>query len=374
VAVDWVWNWYGVPGLVAGVLAFALAALVYFAAPRRTANRRLALLLCAEAVYVAMFGVALFANTPSLAYAAKGLQVAGALAQPALYLLFLATLDAPFVRFLRGKLATAVVVASALVLEGVWFLQPRLFIAGLRPADFAAWDIVYGPLLTPFLQFLLATSVLGLAVAISAYRRASSDVARRKTKAYLYAFGTRDVGYAFVIFGFTSSFSAPGTSGRVFGILFITSAIAIAMPLLAYGILRTHLFDIDVKIKWGVKRGTLAGVFLAVFFVVGQLAQNYLSAELGLLAGGVAAGLLLFALTPLQRFAERVADKAMPNVRSAADLGTDERLDLYREQLRAAWSDGVLTADEQRLLRVTRDKLRITAEDALRVEREVGPA
>jgi hypothetical protein len=164
----------------------------------------------------------------------------------------------------------------------------------------------------------------------------------------------------------------PGDLPRTLGTNGIARILTVA--LLAYGILRYQVLGLEVKVKWSVSRGTLAGVFLAVFFIVAQLAQNYLSSELGLLAGGVAAGLMLFALTPLQRFAERVADTAMPGVKPVGAMSHDDRVALYRDQLRAAWADGTLTQDERRMLAIARERLRITDAEAMRCEREVACA
>lgn len=36
------------------------------------------------------------------------------------------------------------------------------------------------------------------------------------------------------------------------------------MPLIAYGILRGQLFDIDLRIRWTIKQSTLAGAIVAI--------------------------------------------------------------------------------------------------------------
>ncbi|MHB8604123.1 MAG: hypothetical protein ACYDCK_02615 [Thermoplasmatota archaeon] len=48
---------------------------------------------------------------------------------------------------------------------------------------------------------------------------------------------------------------------------------AISVALIAYAILKQQLFDIDVKLRWTIRSGTVAAFFLAVFFIVSQLAQ-----------------------------------------------------------------------------------------------------
>jgi hypothetical protein len=148
--------------------------------------------------------------------------------------------------------------------------------------------------------------------------------------------------------------------------------------LLGYAILRLQLLDIDVKLKWTIKRGTLAAVFLAVFFVVAQLAQNFLSQSYGLLLGGASAGLLLFAIAPLQRMAERVANAAMPGVGGAPEHRQSRAAEAYTFALRMAYADKVLTREEERGLAVLAEELGLAHTTALalreEVEREAGVA
>lgn len=144
-----------------------------------------------------------------------------------------------------------------------------------------------------------------------------------------------------------------------------------AFPLLVtYALVRHQLFELDVKIKWTIKSGTIAAVFLAVFFVVAQLVQNYFQTNLNWAVGGVAAGLLLFALNPLQHLAERVANTAMPGVKSIRDMSDPEKTNLYEDQVRFAWSDGMIDRSERLMLDNLRRRLGLDAEAAAAIETE----
>jgi hypothetical protein len=149
------------------------------------------------------------------------------------------------------------------------------------------------------------------------------------------------------------------------------TARTLTVVVLAYAILRHQLLGLDVKVKWTVRRGTLAAVFIGVFLVVTQVAQNYLS-QYGVLAGGIAAGVLLFALTPLQRFAERVADTAMPDVKAVSEMSGAERLAVYRDAAVQAWEDGTLDRSERALLDRLQKSLRLRPEEAMRVEQDAA--
>ncbi|HET6404534.1 MAG TPA: hypothetical protein VFH78_07795 [Candidatus Thermoplasmatota archaeon] len=148
----------------------------------------------------------------------------------------------------------------------------------------------------------------------------------------------------------------------------------VALPILVYALLRHRLFDIDLKLKWTIKRGTVVAVFVAVFFAASQIAQSFLEDTLGWAMGGLIAGLLLFAIAPLQRMADRVAAAALPDVRE--DLPADRRMRFYRLAVTMALSDGALTrAEEQHLAQLAEELgLRHTEALAVRqdVERELG--
>jgi hypothetical protein len=86
--------------------------------------------------------------------------------------------------------------------------------------------------------------------------------------------------------------------------------------------------------------------------------------------GIVAAGALLFALTPLQHAAERVASAAVPGAKPVAAMSGADRARLYREQARFMWQDGQLSEDERRALLHLRDQLGLSRDEAARLEEE----
>lgn len=144
--------------------------------------------------------------------------------------------------------------------------------------------------------------------------------------------------------------------------------------IVTYAVVRHELFGIESKIKWTVKRGTMAAIFLGIFFVVAQIAQNLLSERFGWWLGGAAAGLLLFAVAPLQRFAQRVADAAMPGVKPFSDLQKSERYEMYREMATNAWIDGSLSKKERRILDGAAHRLGLRPDEVVVIEREVTAA
>ena len=81
-------------------------------------------------------------------------------------------------------------------------------------------------------------------------------------------------------------------------------AVLFYVPLVAYGVLRVQLFDIDLRIKRGLKLGTVAAAFVAAFFVISEFAGNYLSDQFGAVVGILGTGTLIFFLDPIQRAAD----------------------------------------------------------------------
>ena len=141
-------------------------------------------------------------------------------------------------------------------------------------------------------------------------------------------------------------------------------ACAGALLALAFAVVRYQAFGLDVKVKWAIGRGTVAAAFVAVFFVASEGAQTVLAERVGPVLGLAAAGLLVFALAPLQRFAERVSEAALPGVKPVTRMSADEKAALYFDQARFAWGDGSLSAKDRQILDVARTRLGLSLEEA----------
>lgn len=146
-----------------------------------------------------------------------------------------------------------------------------------------------------------------------------------------------------------------------------------AVAIFAYGILEHQLLGLDVKVKWTIRQSTVAAVFIAVFFVFSEGAAALFEAQTGsTVAGILAAGGLVFAIAPLQRLAERVADKAMPGVKAVGEMTADERRRAYEDAASTAWSDGAIDVNERALLDRFRESLGLNEDEAHRIESEAA--
>lgn len=141
---------------------------------------------------------------------------------------------------------------------------------------------------------------------------------------------------------------------------------------LGYGVLRYQILDLDLKLKKGIKGSTLAGVFIAVFFIVSEGAQVLLAGFAGSeLLGVLAAGALVFVLSPLQRLAQRVSDTAMPGVEDTLAHRQERKTEVYRATLEEVLADGQMTAKDRRVLLSLQESLGLDGNDASHLEREV---
>jgi hypothetical protein len=172
--------------------------------------------------------------------------------------------------------------------------------------------------------------------------------------------------------GLFLGWNAPLGSNWLPGIFILGLWRTLLPALVAYALVRHRLFGVEVRLKWTLVRAMMAFTFLGVFFVAAQLAQNYLSSALGWSLGGVAAGLLLFAVSPIQRMAERFTQAVLPHTKPVASMAHPERLDLFRHQAVLVWSDGAMGRKERALLDALREHLALPFEDAARIETEAA--
>ena len=146
---------------------------------------------------------------------------------------------------------------------------------------------------------------------------------------------------------------------------------------IAYAVLRQRLLNIQWKLRIAVRGTTLAGIFLAVLFALSeglqvvfqrQAEQSGISEGVGSAIGIVGAGIVVFALHPVQRFAERLALRTVPNGKPIDTMSNPERTALYREQAELAWLDGELRRKERLLLDGLRHRLGMSLAEAAQIE------
>lgn len=237
-----------------------------------------------------------------------------------------------------------------------------------------------GPDRLPYaIHGVFVVAVIGIA-ALYPYlhaRRSGDEAALAEGRAHVLLVLTAALSYAVLFAGGSllgRTLGEVGGAAKDLGTLWM-----LMLPLLgAYALVRHQLFGLDLKVRVAVKGSTLAGVFLAVFFVVSESAAAFFEGQLGsesqwgTYLGIGAAGLLVFALAPLQRLADRVSRVAVPGVGPDAPASLEDAVALYRDQARFAWSDGVLDRSERAMLDRLRERLGLSRDLVSRLEEEAS--
>lgn len=141
--------------------------------------------------------------------------------------------------------------------------------------------------------------------------------------------------------------------------------------LLGYGVLKHEVFALDLKLKWTIHKGIIAGVFASIFFLVDQVAQYYVSSSYGAIAGIIAALLLLPLLAPVRKTAQRIADRLMPHVTNTEAYLSYRRMTIYRAAVEAAAANGRISEEERSILDTLRSQLGIAPAEASALDKEV---
>lgn len=350
------------PSAAVFLLALVLAFFVLRASPARPANRLLSAILLAEGALTLTAGLVAYRLWPadSSFFAVMGPTILALLyLGTVLYVGLLSTLATPLVRWARGGRWALL----ALPLGAVW-----------------AYD-TFGPAYTQAPLYagglLAGVYVFAVVAALDAVRRAApGSPARAQAKAFATAFVLRDLlmlaFLGLVMIGTPDVNEMPTWK---LALLYATNPLAVVqvvyLPLLAYGALRTRLFDVDLRIKRGVSAATVTAIFVSAFFVASEVTQQFVGERAGPYVGIVAAGALLLAIQPVQRLAHRAADAAMPGVTGSAEYVAARKLHVYRAAVEGAYEDGTLGAKERGMLTRLAAELELDPREMVAVEDEV---
>lgn len=152
----------------------------------------------------------------------------------------------------------------------------------------------------------------------------------------------------------------------LFGLLRIGAAL-----LVTYGLLKFEIFDIDRKVKTGIRGSVIAGAFVLMFFGVSETVEVLISDAAGTWAGLGAAGVLTVALRPLEKQAHRIADRAMPDVDDSDEYEEKRSFEVYQAAVERAARDEVLTDREKEILSGLREDLDLRDSEARRIEEQM---
>ena len=364
----WIFEEYatGILGIIAIAACLALAVALYRVTSVSGTARMLGILLLIEAVTLGTAGYFEIVlgvteayyeqNTPWLQIS-FAIHTFGDCAFVAFYPPFLAAaLQTKLTRPFAGKRMRIGLVIVSVVM---------FFAVNLSPMEVGATVL-----------YLMLSALFGYALvaAIHAWYVAPAGTTRSRAGVFVLAFGLRDICWGFVYVSAILRIMN-GTYATAEDPVYVYTIYALGtlfyVPLIAYGILRTKLFDIDLRIRWTIKQSTLAAMIVVLMFVLSEGAERLLSSDLGNVGSLIVAALVVFALTPLQRFAERVATAAMPNTKNTPEYTSFRKMQVYEEALTEAQFEEGISEKERALLVRLRDSLGISESDAEAIEGEL---
>jgi len=358
-------DWLGIP---AAFVAWGFALYVYVVAPPTRGARFLVAMLVIDGLAV----ISSFEN-PDTINSILGttfpfwhrIHQASDWAMIAVYLPFLGmTLQSPLVAPLKSGIVRNVVLFSGIAVALLVFFLPRETSELFR---------------NPFYIVICVVLAWGFAAAVHSWYIATSEAQRERARAFTLAFGARDVLWTYSFAFITAVYYGAvqeGDRGDPFAfhniLPFVYAlAVIIYVPLVAYGVLRVQLFDVDLRLKRTLKRSTVAAAFVATFFVVSELAGDYLSSQFGTVLGILCTGALVFLFEPIQRAAERVSNAAMPNTHDTPEYESYRKLQVYESALQAALEDGHISKRQRRVLNSLMGSMGVDANVAERLEDDI---
>jgi hypothetical protein len=366
----------GVLGIVAVALCWGLAVVLFRIGASGTVARKLAWLLVIEGITLLTGGFIWFVlagdqiseqwyndNVP-VAYQIGNFIVhhLGDAGMIALYPAFLAAalrtrLTGPF---RRRSLRIAIAVVAVMMAAGT-------------VVTMALWGSLFGSAV--LYAAVMALFLFALVASIHAWWVAEPGIARTRARVFAIAFGIRDIcwgaSYAIAFWSIQDGGYTPESAFVLTGKLVYALGTLLAVPLIAYGILKAKLFDIDLRIRWTLKQSTFAAAVVMITFAISEGVEMLVSAELGDMWGLVAAGVAVLFLKPLQAFAEKVVSLVMPNTQNTPEYQRSHKLRVYEEALAEALDEGGISSKERALLARLRESLEIPAAEANAIEAEV---
>jgi hypothetical protein len=375
-----VWNPWGLFGLVPLIVCTAMGAFVFAARPDRKQNRRLAVFLVTDGI-VTFAGPAgaSFAGSDATARIIFTVHLAGLFVVVPMMLRFLATIDTPATRPINTRIGAILPWLFAAAEMALFIARPELFIQDLFEPWWGGRMFLQGPVANGAYAISSIAPIYSLIVSISAYRRAAAGTpAKERARRYAIAFGLNDGILLIVTTIVPGIYTAiHGNDLRAIEFLFVWSiptATTIFVILMAYGILRTQLFDIDLRLAAGVRRGALAAIVLFGFFAAAEIAERMVSEEFGYVIGGFVAAALIVAHKPIERFASGISSAVLPDVSPSPAYVAFRKLEVYEEALEAAYEDGLLSKEDRVILKRLQAKLGVDSSDAARLEEDAHQA
>ena len=235
---------------------------------------------------------------------------------------------------------------------------------------FGIYDWAEGNALSPLVMALYGFMGLMLTLTsvnfIRMFRQSSDQELRRRASYFVLSFLIPLIGLIIVFM--TTIFSVhPKLELSI-------ASLSISRGIIAYGILKDRLFDIDFFVTKSFSY-TLTTFFLAWAFLLSEESLNHLISES--FFGGIQVSRLISAIFvvilffPLKDGAHRITTRLFPHTVRSISVPKLRAMEIYKKQLECALEDGVMSKAEIRMLKKLRLTLEISDEDHEKLSREM---
>jgi hypothetical protein len=212
---------------------------------------------------------------------------------------------------------------------------------------------------------LVIMFVAMFAISLVGVKLAKTKLAKERAIAFVCALGFRDLAWATV---YLSAITGWAEKAPVLISQLYIGPTLIYIPIMAYGILKLQMLDIEIRLKTTIKNSVLASTFVVLFYVITEGANNLLSDQLGGLIGFAASALLTLFLTPLHRWAERFSSKLVDGDIETTSYPASRSLEIYSAAVEEAMAYGEITKGHISLLDRLKETLQVSQDDATRLE------
>lgn len=225
--------------------------------------------------------------------------------------------------------------------------------------------------LNPDMLLYLAMCIMFMLIfliSLAGLKAAKTKLAREKALAFILAFGIRDLSWFLVYLA-----AATGWIERnemFFNQLYAGSTL-LYIPIVAYGILKVQLLDIEIRLQSTITNTVLAGVFVAVYYLVSEGLNVFIENQFGDVLGFVVCAVLAIFLAPLHRWAGRFTERLVGADTDSPDYEANRGLQIYSASVEEALAYGEISPGQIALLDRLRQSLQVSEEDASRAERDL---
>lgn len=352
--MSYMFDWLAIPNVISLGLSAFMVYYVLKTNPNKDYNRVFALMFTDVSI-TAFSGTMIVLSTDPNVFIWKDLLFLSCLPIYGLVAYFVSIFPRRCTVFGKHRYVAALLFLPSVLAGGLYLRDRSPFIAG-GPLE-GSWEIV-----------TITSLFYALLVLVRSYLYAISEIERRQVK------------YVLVAFALQAIFCVTRLAFRIIPSFYIVHAVAatsvlvdvLFVALIAYAILKYQLFDIEVKMKRGIRYFIVMTTFAGSLIILNEGMEFFLVESLfsGPVFSIAVAVLLATLFIPVNSLAKRGVNRLFPNVSDSERHYDLKKTEIYRAALEQAWVDGSPSEKEKAMLERLREKLGLSEKDHKKLEAE----